>query len=164
MYIQERFSMHIYVHIPFCESICSYCDFFRVKDTGNLKEKFIASLKKEKELYSFSNVSTIYIGGGTPSSLTKNELDEVLSLFDMYNPLEYTLEANPDSLSKEKIKIIKKHGINRISLGVQTLDENILKLLNRKHTIDDVKRVIHELHEEGIHNISIDMMYGLPYQ
>ncbi len=157
---------HIYVHVPFCDSICAYCDFFRVKVNDDLKTKYLQALKEEVSSYTINDVSTIYIGGGTPSSLTALEIDELLTIFDEYRNdiVEYTFEANPESLSKEKIQILKAHGVNRVSLGVETLDEHLLEVIHRKHTTKDVLEVISNLHEAGIDNISVDMMYSLPYQ
>lgn len=159
-------NMHIYVHVPFCDSICSYCDFFRVKTTPQLIDKYIEALRKEINLFDIKNIKTIYFGGGTPSALSVNQIDELLSLFDGYldSVEEYTFEANPENLDIEKLRILKKHGVNRISLGVQTLNDKLLVLLNRKHRSEDVLGIINLIHSVGIHNISIDMMYALPYQ
>ena len=99
------------------------------------------------------------------SALSAKAIDELLSLFDSYGPLEeYTFEANPENLSDEKLEVLVKHGVNRISLGVQTLNDTLLKLLNRKHKSGEVLQLIELIHSFGIHNISIDMMYALPYQ
>ena len=159
-------NMHIYVHVPFCDSICSYCDFFRDKTNPKLVDTYIESLKKEMSLYEIKDIKTIYFGGGTPSALSSNQIDKLLSLFDEYalHVEEYTFEANPENLDIEKLTVLKNHGVNRISLGVQTLNNDLLKLLNRKHKSEDVLEIINLIHSVGIHNISIDMMYALPYQ
>lgn len=157
---------HIYVHVPFCDSICSYCDFFRVPTNHDLVSKYLTALEKEVNSYSIGDIKTIYFGGGTPSSLKADDLDKLLSIFDPFTKEidEYSFEANPENIDREKLMILKRHGVNRISLGVQTLDDNLLKLLNRKHESKDVLKVIEMIHECGIHNISIDMMYALPFQ
>lgn len=109
---------------------------------------------------------TIYIGGGTPTCLSDEQFDRLLSMIDPYanDVSEYTIEANPESLNENKINILKNHHINRISLGVQTSDNDLLKSLNRKHTFEDVVRCISLLKDNGIDNISVDLMYSLPGQ
>lgn len=158
----------IYIHIPFCDNICSYCDFCKIYYNKNYADKYLETLKKELELkYNDEIMDTIYIGGGTPSSLDYNQLEKlfkILSKIKKSKNYEYTIECNPESMNLEKIKLFKKYGINRVSIGVQTFDENILKTLNRKHNKKQVINLINNLNEEGIHNINIDMMFAIPKQ
>lgn len=156
---------HLYVHVPFCRTICSYCDFcHRVYDKKSA-ELYLNRIKEETKECS-DNYETIYIGGGTPTALSDEELDKLLSNFDNYSKKvkEYTIEANPESLTESKINIFLKHNINRISVGLQSSDDSELKLMNRHHSFDDVKDKVNLLRDKGINNISIDIMYSLPGQ
>lgn len=159
---------HLYVHVPFCEEICGYCDFFRVRCHDGLIEKWLGALEKQLAQYIgvYEYIDTIYVGGGTPSSLNLSQLARLLELLMPFakHIVEYSFEANPESMSKEKAELLHMYGVNRISLGVQTLDDEILHRIHRNHRIQDVLQVIDALHLTGIHNISIDMMYGLPDQ
>lgn len=157
---------HLYIHVPFCKTICFYCDFCHVIYKTHTVTKWLEQLKKQIDDECKDQYKTIYIGGGTPSCLSNEELDSLLSLIGPYtNEVEeYTIEANPESLTEDKIAIIKRHHINRVSLGVQTTDESLLKTINRHHSFQDVKRVIELLKGNGITNISVDLMYSLPGQ
>ncbi len=154
----------LYVHIPFCKQICSYCDFCkRVPKNEEMIWQYLKALKSEyqanKEKY-----NTIYIGGGTPSSLSLEAFSYLLSIFKDQKPLEYTIEINPESYSKEKGILMKSFGVNRVSIGVQTFNEKHLKILNRQHKNDDVFKTIDSLNSLGINNISLDLMFALPGQ
>ena len=157
--------MYIYLHLPFCTSICSYCDFPKLLYDKKYINSYLNSLKKEvKERYKQEKVKTIYIGGGTPTSLDSKELKKLLDITKLFNKeknIEFTIESNIESLSKEKIKLLKQYGINRISLGVQSFQEKVLKELNRHHTNDMVFETIKNLKKENITNISIDYIYGV---
>ena len=109
---------------------------------------------------------TIYVGGGTPSSLNYNQLKELLSLIKPFSKEvnEYTIEINPESIDRDKIRLLKEFGINRISIGLQSSSDRLLKLMNRHHSYEDVKRVVNDLKAEGLNNISIDIIYSLPTQ
>lgn len=157
---------HLYVHVPFCNSICSYCDFCRRVYDKNLVNTWLNTIKLEIENKCKDNYETIYIGGGTPTSLSNEELEKLLSYIHAYSNdvIEYTIEANPESLDIDKINIFNKYGINRVSLGVQTSNQDLLKIINRKHSFNDVRNKIELLKENGINNISIDLMYSLPSQ
>ena len=157
---------HLYVHVPFCNSICSYCDFCHRIYNSELVDKWLVSLEKEINDKCKDNYETIYIGGGTPTSLSFGQLEKLLQVIEPYsrNVKEYTIEVNPESLDIAKIKLFNKYHINRISMGVQTSDEDLLRLINRKHTFNDVRNAIKELKENGLSNISIDLMYSLPNQ
>ena len=157
---------HLYIHVPFCNSICSYCDFCHRVYNKDLVVKWLNTIELEIKDKCKDNYETIYIGGGTPTSLTTTELEKLLSFIKPYSNevKEYTIEVNPESLDLDKIILFKKYGINRISMGVQTSNEEELKLINRKHSFNDVKDKIDLLKQNGITNISIDLMYSLPNQ
>ena len=163
-------SKHLYVHIPFCAHICEFCDFFRVPYQENLVQQYLEELSRELKLYAdkgeLTDLETIYIGGGTPTALSYVELERLFQILAPYvkDQLEYTIEANPENLDRKRIELLVKYGINRVSLGIQCLEDTILKLLNRKHTANEALNVIDALYEAGIHNISADMIYGLPLQ
>ncbi len=156
--------MHCYVHIPFCDTICYYCDFCRV--VLHEKEEYIQALEREVQSLSFSKLDTLYFGGGTPSSLSIEQLTKISNLFiDKLNEnYEWTVECNPDSLTIDKMECLKTMGVNRISLGVQTFHDDLLKSIGRHHLSKDVYEVIQNLRSVGIENISIDLIYGLPNQ
>jgi len=157
----------LYVHIPFCESICHYCDFVkRVPKNEQMIDDYLQRLTQEIASYSthFSNIDTIYIGGGTPSMLSAKQLSVLFHALKDIHPVEYTIEVNPESYTEEKGELFKYYGINRVSLGVQTFDQDLLSYLNRKHTIDNVLRVIHHLKDLGIPRLSIDLIYAIPGQ
>lgn len=157
--------MYIYIHIPFCTSICSYCDFPKVLYDKKYIRRYLDSLKEEIiERYNNEKVVSIYIGGGTPTSLDIEELEylfRIITIFRLDNDVEFTIESNVESLSIDKIKLFNKYNVNRVSLGVQSLNDNTLIELNRKHTKNDVFRVINNLKNNGINNISIDYIYGV---
>ncbi len=158
---------HLYLHVPFCQNICYYCDFCHRLYDENTVNKWLKEVKEEISNYEIEkDLKTIYIGGGTPSSLKYNELEELLKLLKPYSEKtqEYTIEANPESIDIDKIKLLKKYGINRISMGVEAIQDKLLKMMNRRHNFEDVKRTVSLLNSEGIDNISLDLMYSLPYQ
>lgn len=163
-------SKHLYVHIPFCAHICEFCDFFRVPYQAKLVHDYLNELSKELDGYASKGeldcLETIYIGGGTPTALQTTELEYLLQILKPYvrETTEYSIEANPENVKKETINLFLNYGINRVSLGVQCLDDTILKLLNRKHSSQEALDVIDNLYAAGIHNISADMIYGLPMQ
>ena len=155
---------HAYIHIPFCIRKCHYCSFVSGFNI-NKKTEYISALTEEiKKRYKGKKLSTIYFGGGTPSLLEGEELSQILSYFNFDNTCEITLEANPETVTKEKFTIIRNAGFNRISLGVQTFDNNLLKLIGRNHNEETVYQAIQTIKEAGLKNISIDLIYGLPNQ
>lgn len=154
----------MYVHVPFCDSICAYCDFERCKRSEVLSKKWLEVIIKDIEKRNQEKIETLYIGGGTPSCLSVNELEKLLQACDTFCPVEYTVEANIENLSIEKIERMVFHGVNRISLGVQSLQEDLIQLIGRHHTVDRIFKKIDEIYDAGIHNISCDMIYGLPTQ
>ncbi len=155
----------LYIHIPFCSHICSYCDFPKVLTGTFSEEKYIDALIDDIESQNIKghSLKTIYIGGGTPSSLSVSSLERLLSYLDsrFYPLIEFTMEANPESLSEEKIEILKKYHVNRISLGVESTSYRILSHLNRKHTTKDVANVLSLLRKYGFDNINLDFIYGV---
>ncbi len=155
----------LYIHIPFCESICDYCDFTKLQYFHSFAEKYLIALKKElDERVTSKDLDTIYIGGGTPTSLDDDQFEKLLKMVEPLakNVKEYTVEANPESLTLSKIKLLKKYGVNRVSIGVESTDDQILKSINRKHTFNDVKKVIDSLRVSGIENVNLDLIIGLP--
>lgn len=155
---------HAYIHIPFCIRKCHYCSFvsgFNIE----LKDRYFSALKKEiKGKYKGETLKTIYIGGGTPSLLSFEDINSILCEFNYSPNAEITLEANPETVTLEKFLAYKKAGINRISLGVQTFDNNLLNLIGRKHTKNDILNAVSIIKKAGFNNISIDLIYGLPTQ
>lgn len=156
----------MYIHVPFCRDICAYCDFTRVKIHPLLVEKYLTTLQKEISAIQPRILSTLYIGGGTPTSLSMDDLESLLRFLDGYHDSlsEFTMEANPESVDLKKAELIAKFGVNRVSMGVQTFNQDELSLLNRSHTVEDIKLAIACLRTAGIANISIDLIYGLPNQ
>jgi len=157
----------LYVHIPFCEHICHYCDFVkRVPKNEEMIETYLNALRKEILSYQnhFSTIETIYIGGGTPSMLSLEQLTHLFQSLEDIHPIEYTIEVNPESYTEAKGELFKTYGINRVSLGVQTFNEKLLSYLNRKHTNQKVFDTVHHLKHIGIKQISIDLIYAIPGQ
>ncbi len=161
----------LYIHIPFCTQICHYCDFNKFFIQNQPVDEYIQTLLTEMDLYNLSQnepLSTVFIGGGTPSALEPLQLEQLL--FSMKEKVtlapgyEYTVEANPGDLSKEKLRIMKEAGVNRLSLGVQSFNEELLKKIGRAHNVKDVYETIDMAREEGFDNISIDLIYSLPGQ
>ena len=161
----------VYIHIPFCKQACFYCD-FHFSTNQSVKEELIEAIARElslqKDYLQGEPIETIYFGGGTPSLLTKKDLEAILhSVHKNYSIAglpEVTLEANPDDLNEEKIVALKEAGINRISLGVQSFDNTILKFLNRAHTGEDALASIDLLRKHGSNNLSIDLIHSIPGQ
>ena len=157
--------MYIYIHIPFCSNICKYCDFPKLLYDKKYVNKYLDALEKEIiNRYKGELVKTIYIGGGTPTSLDCNELKRLLNITNIFNredKIEFTIESNVESLDIDKLAILKENGVNRISLGVQSFNNNTLIELNRKHTKEMVFEVVKNIKNIGIDNISIDYIYGI---
>ena len=155
----------VYIHIPFCNNICSYCDFCKMYYNPKIISNYLDNLENEiKTRYQNEIISSLYIGGGTPSSLSYAELERLLNItkiFKVSNDLEFTIEVNPESLSLDKIKLLKEYGVNRVSIGVQSFNDKIIKELNRNHNKDMVFKVVNMLKENNITNINIDLMYGI---
>jgi oxygen-independent coproporphyrinogen-3 oxidase len=159
----------IYIHIPFCKQACFYCDFhFSVnrKLQGNIVDAMCQEIEIQKEYLAGAKVDSIYFGGGTPSLLTENELGQILEKVNHHfsiNPqAEITLEANPDDITKEKVTFWKAAGINRLSIGIQSFREEDLKWMNRAHNAKEASQAVTIAQENGIANLSLDLIYGIP--
>lgn len=156
---------HAYIHIPFCKRKCHYCSFVSGEDITFKKPYINALIHEIKSLYKGEKLKTIYFGGGTPSLLTPEDLNTILSCFN-YSPdeCEITLEANPETIIQDRLKDIKDIGFNRISLGIQTFNDNILHFIGRNHNKDIILDSLDNVKKTGFQNISIDLIYGLPFQ
>ncbi|MDL2309222.1 radical SAM family heme chaperone HemW [Bacteroidales bacterium OttesenSCG-928-B11] len=158
----------LYIHFPFCKSKCIYCSFYSIA-TLSLKDDYIQALCNELRLRkSFLNnqsFDTIYFGGGTPSLFTPQELEiiinAILKELNINSEIEFTMELNPDGISLDDLSGYKSLGINRLSIGVQSFNNHILKLLRRRHNVDDIDDVIRNAVKVGFENISIDLIYGI---
>jgi putative oxygen-independent coproporphyrinogen III oxidase len=161
-----------YLHIPFCEHICHYCDFNKVFLKGQPVDQYLEALEQEMILtlqqYPTNHLDTIFVGGGTPTSLNAKQLekfcDSINRNLPMSDQLEFTFEANPGDLSKEKLQILKNAGVNRLSLGVQTFNDELLKSIGRVHRAKDVYQTVENAKSIGFTNISIDLIFSLPTQ
>lgn len=161
----------LYIHVPFCKKRCLYCDFYSNTDT-TLKETYIQALVREMELRKTylkgEELKTIYIGGGTPSLLSPLELetlfDAIYRHFRLADDMEITLEANPDDINEAYVQTLRSLTVNRISMGVQSFDEEDLRFLNRRHTRTQAIHAVKICQEAHLYNISIDLIYGLPGQ
>lgn len=167
----------IYIHIPFCKSRCIYCGFYSTTNK-ELKERYVDALIHEIHMrkdnfarlgtsISPSTTSTVYFGGGTPSSLSVCDIERIVgALESTFNgtPSEVTLEMNPDDVTRDYIKAARQVGINRISMGIQTFDDSRLQFIRRRHNASQAEKAVMTIREEGIHNVSIDLMFGFPNQ
>jgi oxygen-independent coproporphyrinogen-3 oxidase len=161
-----------YLHIPFCEHICHYCDFNKVFLKGQPVDEYLKALDQEIRMtvnqFPSGNLETIFVGGGTPTSLNEQQLyrfcDSINTNLPKSETMEFTFEANPGDLTKEKLEILKDAGVNRLSLGVQTFNEELLKKIGRVHKAKDVYQTIDNAKKIGFENISIDLIFSLPTQ
>lgn len=161
----------IYIHIPFCQKKCIYCNFRSTIDTSLVKD-YMKELIKEivlyKEVLKTSILETIYIGGGTPSFISEKYIVEIIETIKRYNDLsqieEFTIEVNPGTVTKEKLNTYKELGINRLSMGLQSSNNQMLKTIGRIHTFEEAKSAYHLAREVGFENISLDLIFGLPGQ
>lgn len=157
----------LYIHIPFCKHICSYCDFpKRIAINDNQINEYIDYIIEDIDNYKkyFPSIKTIYIGGGTPNFLSDYNLERLLKKIDSLNlsPLEYTIECNPEFLCKKQAELFIKYGVNRVSLGVESFVDSDLKFLNRHHTKADVIEAIKILKDNNLNNINIDLIFAHP--
>ncbi len=157
-----------YIHIPFCDSICSYCDFCKLLKNNEWINLYLNALEKEiKGKYKGEVLDTIYIGGGTPSSLSieqLNKLFNILKILKFSETIEFTFECNIENITKEKLELLYKNGVNRLSIGIQAFSEKYLKYLNRKHDVKMVSDKISIAKTIGFKNINIDLIYALKNQ
>lgn len=157
----------IYVHIPYCHSKCAYCDFYSTPARTGVKD-FADALLREFRSRSHEidghRVATVYLGGGTPSSLSEDQIENILSFLPVNEASEITIEVNPEDISERMASFIAGSPITRVSMGVQTLDDTELKFIGRRHTAADAVSAYERLRKSGIGNISLDLIFGLPGQ
>lgn len=166
----------LYIHIPFCISKCNYCDFNSYKLDLDLKKRYLDDLEIEMKLYNEdikknnikNEISSVFIGGGTPSILNSNEIRKIFSTiknnFNIKQDAEITMECNPGTLTKEKLITMKEVGVNRLSIGLQAVQDYHLKSIGRIHSYDEFVKNYKEAKEVGFNNINVDLMYALPNQ
>lgn len=163
----------VYLHIPFCNRICPYCDFNKYILKGQPVYEYLEALQKEMKVtiakHPSEQIQTIFVGGGTPTALDSEQmkifLDAIQEYFQPQSAnLEFSMEANPESVDAEKLRIMKEGGVNRLSFGVQTFEPELLRKIGRMHDQEDVYRSLRLAKEAGFNNISIDLMFGLPNQ
>lgn len=163
----------VYIHIPFCKHKCYYCDFNTYAVQGQPVTEYLYALEREMEAtvkaFPPKSIETIFVGGGTPTILDPKQMELFLGLVQQYFPdqaanLEFTMEANPGTTSEEKLQVMQEGGVNRISFGVQSFNNELLTEIGRIHNTDDVYRSIENARKVGFNNLSIDLMFGLPRQ
>lgn len=160
----------IYVHVPFCDGKCPYCDFYSLRGDGELMDRYTAALEREIRLWAKEHgkkgAHTVYFGGGTPSLLGAERLSALLAVvrdcFDLAPEAEITLEANPVSVDEAFFRGVREAGFNRLSMGMQSGVEEELRFLGRKHTLKDVENAVQGARKAGFDNLSLDLMLGLP--
>ena len=170
---RKKKPLSIYIHIPFCRSKCAYCDFYSVPtDDGKLMDEYLRAIcthiKESGALAPDHRVETVYFGGGTPSFFGADRAAAILSAvrqsFDVSPRAEITFEANPDSVTPRLLRRMKSEGFNRVSLGIQSDDDSLLELLGRPHSYADAVHAVERIRKAGFHNLSVDLMFGLPGQ
>ncbi len=159
----------LYIHIPFCRQKCRYCDFASFAGAEALIDDYLAALAKEASFYAPARFDTLYIGGGTPSLLSAKQLDSLCQMVTRFfgsvsSFAESTLEANPESCTLEKLRVLKQAGLNRLSLGLQSFDDNVLKRIGRIHDVKTFLKAYEAARKEGFDNVSVDLIAGLPGQ
>ena len=159
----------IYFHIPFCKRLCGYCDFYRsvkLKYIPQVVEAMHSELEREQSFLHDKTIRTIYFGGGTPSLLAPSEIErfieQVRSLFDCSDLEEITIEVNPDDITAEYVAELRKTSVNRISMGVQSLDDRCLQFMGRRHSAEQAVEAVKMLQGAGYDNISVDVIFGIP--
>lgn len=170
----DKKELGIYIHIPFCKQKCYYCDFISFANKNEKQEQYIKAIKKEIDTYEFEkyNVTTIYIGGGTPSYIESKYIVELIEKLKSkltnnetkFDKMEITIEVNPGTVTKQKLQDFKSCGINRLSIGLQTTNNNLLKQIGRIHTYEEFLETYNMAKEVRFENINVDLMLGLPNQ
>lgn len=170
----SRRNFGVYIHIPFCVKKCNYCDFISFENKSNLIKEYVNALKKEIEKFDFSKyeVTTIYLGGGTPSYIKENYIVEILELLKnkllnnktKWEDIEITIEVNPGTVTKEKLEAYKNIGINRLSIGLQSTNDKLLKQIGRIHNYKEFLNTYNLAKKIGFDNINVDLMIALPNQ
>ncbi len=163
--------MGLYIHIPYCKSKCIYCDFYSTPQVETMKQyvqSLLCEAKLRKEEIGNQFVTTLYLGGGTPSvmplSLLTSLINGLSKVLDLSQVEEFTIEVNPDDVTRNYIEQLRQLGVNRVSMGVQSFNDNELQAINRRHTAQQAIDAVHAIKEAGINNVSIDLIYGLPGQ
>ena len=159
----------IYIHVPFCVQRCHYCDFYSsilLKDKDIFVDTLLREISARKNFVKNNNVDTIYFGGGTPSLLSapaiRRIITEIAKNFRLSDDIEITLEVNPDDLDKQYLEDIRKAGVNRLSIGIQSFDNDQLVFMNRAHNANEALGCVKLAQDLGFDNITIDLIYGLP--
>ena len=156
----------VYVHIPFCKSICSYCDFCKMYYHGPWVTQYLNALLLEiDERYEGEEIKTLYIGGGTPSSLSSKDLKylfDILSKLALADDAEVTFECNLNDINEELLFLLKEFGVNRLSIGIESFNEDKLKFMERYHTYENAVEVMNLVRSHGFDNVNVDLMYGIP--
>lgn len=164
--------LSLYIHIPFCVGKCLYCGFYSTVYSEDAADAYIAGLESEAEMYRSRlggrMIKTVYIGGGTPSVLSLRQLENVLNIipgnFSIPSSAEFTVEANPHSLTSDHLALLRDRGVNRLSLGIQSFSDSLLKFLGRPHSAADGSEAFDRARRAGMHNVGIDLIYGIPGQ
>ncbi len=164
VWLEKEMVDAIYIHIPFCAKKCGYCDFHSFAGKMDQREKYVNHLIKEIELYENYKYDTIYFGGGTPSLLEVEDVKRILDKLNFDENSEVTLELNPATADFEKLKGFREAGINRLSIGVQSFHDNILKTLGRVHSAEKAIETYNSARKAGFTNISLDLMFAVPKQ
>ena len=162
----------LYVHIPFCQSKCIYCDFYSMPDRLHQASEYVDALlieaESRREEVKGEPITTVYVGGGTPSLLSEMLMEKLVTglgrIFDMSRVEEFTIEVNPDDVHVDYIRFLRSIGVNRVSMGVQSFRDEDLRLINRRHHADQAISAVEAISAAGIENISIDLIYGIPGQ
>ena len=162
--IKEKDVDAIYIHIPFCDKKCEYCDFCTYINMEKEYRKYIDYLIREIRMYPKFKYDTIYFGGGTPSVLPVGMIKEIMDELDWTGNAEITLELNPTDMTLEKLKEIREIGINRLSIGIQSFQDHVLDFIGRQHSSDDAVNVYKMARKAGFNNITVDLMFGIPNQ
>jgi len=156
----------VYIHIPFCKKICTYCDFCKIYLNEKYVEPYLSSLANEiSDKYQGESIKTIYIGGGTPSALSIKDLNYLFDIIKVFNTdelMEFTFECNLNDINEELLNILKDNRVNRLSIGIESFNEKKLSFMNRTHTFNDALDKINLCREYGFNNINIDLIYGIP--
>ncbi len=158
----------VYIHLPFCKTICSYCDFCKVLYKENLVQKYLINLKNEiSDIYDNEEIDSIYIGGGTPSSLSEKCLKYLFNLIKVFNAphlKEFTFECNLNDINEDLLEILRNGGVNRLSIGIESFDATKLKYMGRNHSFEEAVKKIKLCREFGFNNINIDFIYGFYFE
>ena len=162
----------IYIHIPFCASKCSYCDFYSLQSCEHLmpdyQDALIEHINESSAAIKNYEVDTVYFGGGTPSFYGAERIADIFNALKLNGNVrmdaEVTVECNPDSMNLAMLKQLRQEGVNRLSIGVQASNNDLLKLIGRRHNFQQAVRAVHDARRAGFDNVSIDLMYGLPSQ